>query len=142
MSSLTNYSFVICNDGYTIERCIHGWDAVYNDIQPWKFSDLVPAFGAKPNKFKTYSVKTEKELTDLFADKSFAEAKVLQVSFIDPSSLYCISSFCPHSLSTFGTLPFAILRKEENKRINNFFQNNNSLSSYICPKRTHQPRSD
>lgn len=77
--NLTPIIFVICNDGYTIERCIHGWDAVYNDIQPWKFSDLVPAFGAKPNAFKTYSAKTEKELTDLFADKSFSEAKVLQL---------------------------------------------------------------
>ncbi|OAX81058.1 pyruvate decarboxylase [Emergomyces africanus] len=71
--------FVICNDGYTIERCIHGWDAVYNDIQPWKFKDIVPAFGAKPNTFKTHSVKTKEELTTLFADESFSSAKVLQL---------------------------------------------------------------
>ncbi|KAL2374571.1 pyruvate decarboxylase, variant 2 [Blastomyces gilchristii SLH14081] len=77
--NLTPIIFVICNDGYTIERCIHGWDAVYNDIQPWKFSDLVPAFGAKPNTFKTHSIKTEKELTALFADESFSSSKVLQL---------------------------------------------------------------
>ncbi|OJD13840.1 pyruvate decarboxylase [Emergomyces pasteurianus Ep9510] len=76
---LTPIIFVICNDGYTIERCIHGWDAVYNDIQPWKFNDLVPAFGAKPNAFKTYSIKTRKELTTLFADDNFSSAKVLQL---------------------------------------------------------------
>ena len=25
-------SFCICNEGFTIERCIHGMDAEYNDI--------------------------------------------------------------------------------------------------------------
>ncbi|EEH39861.1 pyruvate decarboxylase [Paracoccidioides lutzii Pb01] len=77
--NLTPIIFVICNDGYTIERCIHGWDAVYNDIQAWNFKDLVPAFGAQTDKFKTYSVRTEKELLNLFADERFSSAKVLQL---------------------------------------------------------------
>ncbi|QSS52791.1 pyruvate decarboxylase [Histoplasma capsulatum var. duboisii H88] len=77
--NLTPIIFVICNDGYTIERCIHGWDASYNDIQPWKFGDLVPAFGAKSSTFKTHTIKTKKELVDLFADESFSSAKSLQL---------------------------------------------------------------
>jgi len=32
--------FVICNEGYTIERYIHGMNDSYNDIQPWNYKDL------------------------------------------------------------------------------------------------------
>ena len=70
--------FVICNDGYTIERYIHGMDAVYNDVQTWKYKDLVAAFGAKEGTYKTYQVKTRDELDDLFGDKTFSSAQVLQ----------------------------------------------------------------
>ncbi|KAK7529781.1 pyruvate decarboxylase-like protein [Phyllosticta citribraziliensis] len=70
--------FVICNDGYTIERCIHGWDAVYNDIQNWNYKDLPAAFGAKPDRYKTYQVKTKTEVEQLFADKEFNEAPCLR----------------------------------------------------------------
>ena len=72
-------SFVICNDGYTIERYIHGFDEEYNDIQPWKFKDLVPAFGAKEGEFRTYQIKTKNELDDLFEDQSFCSADMFQL---------------------------------------------------------------
>ncbi|KAK2773711.1 Pyruvate decarboxylase 1 [Onygenales sp. PD_12] len=78
-NELTPIIFVLCNEGYTIERCIHGWDAKYNDIQPWKFSDLIPAFGAEPNKFKTYTIKTKTELINLFKDEQFSSARVIQL---------------------------------------------------------------
>ena len=74
----TQYRFVICNEGYTIERYIHGMDASYNDIQTWKYKDLVSVFGADPKKSKTYSVKTKQEAEDLFRDTEFAAAKYLQ----------------------------------------------------------------
>lgn len=70
--------FCICNQGYTIERYIHGMDAVYNDVQEWKYQDLVPTFGAKPDEYKTYQVKTREELETLFHDDSFASAPYLQ----------------------------------------------------------------
>ncbi|KAK6500979.1 Pyruvate decarboxylase 1 [Arthrobotrys conoides] len=38
---------VINNDGYTIERPIHGPEKSYNDIQPWKYRKLLKAFGGK-----------------------------------------------------------------------------------------------
>ena len=38
--------FVINNDGYTIERYIHGMTADYNWIQPWRYLDAVRFFGA------------------------------------------------------------------------------------------------
>lgn len=74
------YSFVICNEGYTIERYIHGMDAVYNDIQEWKYKDLVGVFGGDLQKAKTYQVKTKQEAEELFTNKEFAAAPHLQVS--------------------------------------------------------------
>ncbi|KAF9891133.1 Pyruvate decarboxylase 1 [Aspergillus nanangensis] len=70
--------FVICNDGYTIERFIHGWDAGYNDIQPWDVKSLPVVFGAK-DQYKGYRVKTRDELTKLFADKEFNSVPYLQL---------------------------------------------------------------
>lgn len=37
--------FLINNDGYTIERAIHGADMPYNDIQMWNYSELPLIFG-------------------------------------------------------------------------------------------------
>ena len=70
--------FVICNEGYTIERYIHGMDASYNDVATWKYKDLVPAFGAKEGEYKTYQVKTKKEVDALFQDEKFCAAPYLQ----------------------------------------------------------------
>ncbi|AMD19206.1 HBR305Wp [Eremothecium sinecaudum] len=44
---LKPYLFVLNNDGYTIERLIHGEKAQYNDIQPWDNLKLLPLFNAK-----------------------------------------------------------------------------------------------
>lgn len=38
--------FLINNDGYTIERFIHGMRAPYNDIQPWRYLLAPQYFGA------------------------------------------------------------------------------------------------
>ncbi|TVY87013.1 Pyruvate decarboxylase [Lachnellula willkommii] len=70
--------FVVCNDGFTIERFIHGVDADYNDIAAWHFKDIVKVFGAKDGSYKTFQVKTKEEVNKLFADKTFNAAEVLQ----------------------------------------------------------------
>ncbi|KAL8698527.1 MAG: hypothetical protein Q9201_006524 [Fulgogasparrea decipioides] len=70
--------FVICNEGYTIERYIHGMDASYNDISQWKFKDLVPIFGGTAENSQTYQVKTKQEAEDLFNDETFAQAEKLR----------------------------------------------------------------
>lgn len=73
--------FVLCNDGYTIERHIHGWNAEYNDIQPWRHGDLVRSFdGHGISSCKTYQVSTKDELGCLFRDIQFSSAPFLQVS--------------------------------------------------------------
>ncbi|EZF11036.1 pyruvate decarboxylase [Trichophyton rubrum D6] len=78
-NGLTPIIFVICNNGYTVERYIHGWKANYNDIQEWKFGEFPSAFGAQPDKFATYQIRERQELLDLFSNKEFCSAKRLQV---------------------------------------------------------------
>ncbi|EIT87389.1 indole-3-pyruvate decarboxylase [Fictibacillus macauensis ZFHKF-1] len=53
--------FLINNDGYTVERAIHGENQVYNDIQMWDYSKLPAVFGAADASV-TYKVRTEEEL--------------------------------------------------------------------------------
>lgn len=77
-------SFVICNDGYTIERYIHGWEESYNDIQPWKFVDIPSTFGGQQGQYQTHQVRTRKELLDLFSNEHFSSNKCLQVSLFIP----------------------------------------------------------
>ena len=62
-------------------------DASYNDIQQWKYKDLVGVFGADPKKSKTFQVKTTQEAEDIFNDKTFSSAPFLQVSADIPSSI-------------------------------------------------------
>ncbi|CAK7207353.1 hypothetical protein SEUCBS139899_010163 [Sporothrix eucalyptigena] len=77
-SGLNPIIFLICNDGFTIERFIHGMDAEYNNISAWKFKDLVDVFGGTGERTAKYQVKTVKELESLLADKDFIAAKRLQ----------------------------------------------------------------
>lgn len=64
------YLFVLNNDGYTIERLIHGVNAGYNDIQPWDNLALLPLFNAK--NYQTERVSTVGEADALFNSKEFA----------------------------------------------------------------------
>ncbi|KAL2867779.1 alpha-keto acid decarboxylase family protein [Aspergillus lucknowensis] len=63
--------FLINNEGYTIERCIHGREARYNDITPWRYLKGPEFFGAPTEgeyAAHTWEVRTwgdlEKALTD------------------------------------------------------------------------------
>ncbi|KAF4121555.1 pyruvate decarboxylase [Geosmithia morbida] len=70
--------FVLCNEGYTIERFIHGMDAEYNDIGAWDHQALVDAFGGA-DKARKYSIKTKDELDQLLTDPTFNAADKLQL---------------------------------------------------------------
>ncbi|OAX84671.1 hypothetical protein ACJ72_00963 [Emergomyces africanus] len=76
---LTPTIFIICNDGYVIERYVHGMHAPYNNIQPWKFNEIAAVFGAVPETCKTFQIRTRKELQDLFNDREFCSGNVLQL---------------------------------------------------------------
>lgn len=71
-------SFCICNEGYTIERFIHGMDAEYNDITHWDFKELVTVFGGTDETVRKLQVKTRSELDTLFNEDEFNRAEKLQ----------------------------------------------------------------
>ncbi|KAK5995784.1 Pyruvate decarboxylase [Cladobotryum mycophilum] len=69
--------FLICNEGYTIERFIHGMEEEYNDIAAWDFKALVDVFGGEKTA-KKFVVKTKDEINQLLDDPPFASANCLQ----------------------------------------------------------------
>jgi pyruvate decarboxylase len=70
---------VINNNGYTIERMIHGMDASYNDITHWKHTQLLEVLGADPDNSKSMQVRTKTELEQLFYNEEFSAAKYIQL---------------------------------------------------------------
>ncbi|KAK0648730.1 pyruvate decarboxylase-like protein [Cercophora newfieldiana] len=70
--------FLIYNEGFTIERWIHGMEAEYNDIAKWKYTEVPEVFGPSPKQVKKFIIKTKEELEKLLKDKQFNAAKGLQ----------------------------------------------------------------
>lgn len=64
------YLFVLNNEGYTIERLIHGVNATYNDIQPWNNLALLPLFNAV--NYEAIRISTVGEAEDLFTSSQFS----------------------------------------------------------------------
>ncbi|KFY86642.1 hypothetical protein V500_07505 [Pseudogymnoascus sp. VKM F-4518 (FW-2643)] len=69
--------FVINNDGYTIERLIHGMTESYNDVQPWRYLEAPNYFGA-PEDDPQYPVTTSRastwgELGQIINDEKFQQ---------------------------------------------------------------------
>ena len=71
-------SFCICNEGFTIERLIHGMDAAYNDIAPWHFKELVTVFGGSEATARKLQARTRAELERLLVEDEFNAAEKLQ----------------------------------------------------------------
>lgn len=71
-------SFVLCNEGFTIERFIHGMEAEYNDIAEWDYSGLVDVFGGLKTANK-FTVRTKDHLNKLLTNPDFNAAKSLQL---------------------------------------------------------------
>lgn len=87
--------FVIENDGYEIERWVHGPEAHYNDIQRWQYSKIPEVLTVeeegekKEKKVKTWKVRGRRELEELLRDEEgFGRGKGLQVSFFFLFSLF------------------------------------------------------
>ncbi|AJI04009.1 indolepyruvate decarboxylase [Bacillus cereus] len=59
--------FLINNNGYTVERAIHGQNEPYNDIQMWDYTKLANVFGSK-EKSLTCKVENEIELAEVLTD--------------------------------------------------------------------------
>ncbi|CAL9730675.1 pyruvate decarboxylase isozyme 1 [Monosporozyma unispora] len=67
--NLHPYLFVLNNNGYTIEKLIHGENADYNQIQPWNHLSLLPTFGATD--YDAVRVATIGDWNNLTQDKKF-----------------------------------------------------------------------
>ncbi len=53
--------FVNQNEGYTVERCVLGKDAKYNEIANWRYSEL-PSVFSRDRKAEAYVVTTSSKL--------------------------------------------------------------------------------
>ncbi len=71
--------FLIDNEGYTIERFIHGLKADYNDIAGWKCKEIPRLLGASESDVSIYEVRTKQELEVLLLNSQFADANNIQV---------------------------------------------------------------
>ncbi|KAF4590086.1 Pyruvate decarboxylase 1 [Pleurotus pulmonarius] len=72
--------FVLNNEGYTIERFLHGWERQYNDINNWKWTSLLSTLGDADGVLsKSYTVNNKEELTALLGDAEFAKADKMQL---------------------------------------------------------------
>lgn len=86
---------MICNNGYTIERYIHGFEASYNDIPQWKFANLPDTFGASKTSYRTHVIDTTAKFESLCMDDKFNQADVLQLV-----EIHMPREDCPAALKT------------------------------------------
>lgn len=70
--------FVINNDGYTIERCIHGVRQRYNDVARWRYMSAPQFFGAPEGAF-TRSVRKWGELEEVLGERELADGEGLRM---------------------------------------------------------------
>lgn len=67
--------FAINNDGYTVERLIHGFNAGYNDVQPWRHLEAPSYFGA-PLEDESYPVNVRRAETWEQLDENLSDPEV------------------------------------------------------------------
>jgi pyruvate decarboxylase len=71
---------VLNNDGYTVERLIHGMNAEYNTIAAWDYSSLAQSFGPGfPSKYFG-PIKTQQEFLDLLESPELNDSECFRVS--------------------------------------------------------------
>ncbi|CCK72215.1 alpha-keto acid decarboxylase family protein KNAG_0J01340 [Huiozyma naganishii CBS 8797] len=75
--NLKPYLFILNNNGYTIEKLIHGPTAEYNEIQSWDHLKLLPTLGAKD--YEAVRVATVGEWNKLTQDKEFNKNSRIRV---------------------------------------------------------------
>ncbi|WVO16552.1 hypothetical protein L204_104231 [Cryptococcus depauperatus] len=104
-----SYIFVLNNDGYEIERQIHGWNAEYNNIQPYDHQLLLPFLAGKKCKtpYQSYKVHTPEELNKLLDDEEFNV----------PDRLRLIEVYMPRGDAPEGLVRQAKLTSEANDRL-------------------------
>ncbi|KKY20279.1 putative benzoate 4-monooxygenase cytochrome p450 [Diplodia seriata] len=70
---------VINNDGYTIERAIHGPEEVYNDIARWDWQLMLSFFGDNCGRERSREARTKRDLEDILALPQYTSPDSIQV---------------------------------------------------------------
>lgn len=71
---------ILNNDGYTIERLIHGKTASYNDISSWNWQGMLEFFDASGEIPKrSWQANTRGELEDILKNEDFKKADRCQL---------------------------------------------------------------
>lgn len=78
-NKLSPIIFLINNEGYTIERVIHGWKMPYNDIQNWSYHELPKVFGKN---YWSTKVKTQNELNKALMQAAKIKNKLIFIEVI------------------------------------------------------------
>lgn len=73
--------FLINNNGYTVERAIHGQNQPYNDIQMWDYTKLANIFGSE-EKSLTCKVKNEIELAEVLMDITLNKNQLIFIEVV------------------------------------------------------------
>jgi indolepyruvate decarboxylase len=73
---------VVNNDGYTVERAIHGKTAPYNDIVSWKWTDVPNALGVADH--LAFRAQTYGELDDAFTAAAEHQDRMVFVEVVLP----------------------------------------------------------
>ncbi|PFK59887.1 indolepyruvate decarboxylase [Bacillus thuringiensis] len=73
--------FLINNNGYTVERAIHGQNQPYNDIQMWNYNKLSMVFGSE-EKSLTFKVENEAELAEVLTNITFNKNQLIFIEVI------------------------------------------------------------
>lgn len=72
---------IVKNDGYTVERAIHGPGRAYNDIATWRWTELPSALGADASRTRSTRVETAAAL-----------AAALELAAAEPTSLHVVEA--------------------------------------------------
>ena len=73
---------VVNNDGYTVERAIHGQEAYYNDIVPWTWLDVPNALGVSDH--LAFRVETYGQLDDAFTAAAAHRDRMVFIEAVVP----------------------------------------------------------
>ena len=73
---------LVNNEGYTIERAIHGEHAYYNDIVEWKWLDVPDALGAHGH--LAFRARTYGELDDALGAAAAHRDKLVLIETVVP----------------------------------------------------------
>lgn len=72
--------FIVNNEGYTIERVIHGRNQAYNDVPFWRHTQALNYFGADEEHVKnTFTARTCGELEEVLKEESISNGKGVRI---------------------------------------------------------------